>query len=1022
MSSDAFFSRWSGLIDGSLRKSVRNPVVNQDGYYWFFLIFVSLFAIWLPLNIDTHASYFFILVFWGLSFSGLFAALYKKYGNSITVTEFSAFMSIIIGLTLAALETTVQPLTPESYPPLKYIYLFLCPFMTGILFWAAKSAWTTIEISWLLVLWSMSLIYTQPMDKYPVAVAYLIFPLLIGITALIKTSSPGPITVRSFLNPLSPAAAFLFAQVLWGWSHQSETFNTDILLFTSALLFILVTASVMSRNPFRCMEAVYYALTLNFILLTILALARYVWLIKPNAIQTLLAFKLWISLIHPNVVAAYLAASLPILLIASFRFSKGIRISALILIPILIMLTLSRNAWGVLLVGMVYLLAPYAIRKYHTHQESAFQKNMLRGFIISIVFIFLFLLKSIPYRVLSADSIRNRLEIWRLCLSGIFDKPVWGHGLSNHSVLAAKVLDPTNPQIEFLRKWMHWDRLGRHFHSVYLEILWLGGLVALAVILFLVVGIIKARTGSAKYRGQWDRNVKTGMMMLLLNGLFDCVFYYPGMMMLFSLLLGILWGSNRNNSLSEYSDLVRRKMPVAFFMLIMLFLILLIWMPFMGSHWEKRGDKNIPLKPQWAIPAYRKATLYRPWDVSILQKLLKAEAGVKRTAAIPDMLHRILKTQPRDIKALEILSWQTFKSTCALDGFTKAVRLDPSGVLSGEHFSDLGMAQCICGQDDAGEKSLITAYMMNPELCSQFIESFTRVKGGVILRSRKLREYLSKRFDFPDFSAVDIPATIIPVETALDRLEQELTRDDAGWKVHQERAALIKARYLKKDFEDVIRLTNRWNISLEELLGKENTKIQTFAPGSPEYAKIQAHRALRDGDYDRALADYREAVAGGVFDAEVFSGIGEIYIHRGNWSEALRMFLKAKSFEPDNTEIAANIGWIKMQMDARKEAITIFEKVLASNPYSLKSLFYLGILRLEQGRYQVAMNLFSRALKLKPDDPLILFNLGICMKHLPGKDEEYEKIMDKLASSSLTSNTPGELQAAVRDWRGKQSQ
>lgn len=119
----------------------------------------------------------------------------------------------------------------------------------------------------------------------------------------------------------------------------------------------------------------------------------------------------------------------------------------------------------------------------------------------------------------------------------------------------------------------------------------------------------------------------------------------------------------------------------------------------------------------------------------------------------------------------------------------------------------------------------------------------------------------------------------------------------------------------------------------------------------------------RDGDLDRAIEEYRAAVASRSADPRIHLNLGNLLARTGRHADARaeyhRVIRMASSFEP---AARANLGILATQEEDWNEAIRQFERTLEVDPDQRAALVGLAAAYLSAGRFDDAVAMHRRAL------------------------------------------------------------
>lgn len=105
----------------------------------------------------------------------------------------------------------------------------------------------------------------------------------------------------------------------------------------------------------------------------------------------------------------------------------------------------------------------------------------------------------------------------------------------------------------------------------------------------------------------------------------------------------------------------------------------------------------------------------------------------------------------------------------------------------------------------------------------------------------------------------------------------------------------------------------------------------------------------------------------------------------GNYEEAIANYREALTIRPNNAKAQFNLGDVYYAKQSYDTAYTEFQKVLELSPDAkLKSdaLFNMGNCLLAQDKFYDAYNIYKVSLKMNPDNGNALYNLEYCRAHL----------------------------------------
>lgn len=200
-------------------------------------------------------------------------------------------------------------------------------------------------------------------------------------------------------------------------------------------------------------------------------------------------------------------------------------------------------------------------------------------------------------------------------------------------------------------------------------------------------------------------------------------------------------------------------------------------------------------------------------------------------------------------------------------------------------------------------------------------------------------------------------------------------------------------------------------------------KINSVFAAGPDAATAKmedlfakAKQLTGEGKYDEALTVYREILEGGE-DAEVYYNIGYIKAAQGKYDEAIIAFRKAvmlnnlharaykmmgevylkKGEQSEAEKYFEKAGKIFLERNMDSEAEEVFNEVLRLNPQVVNIYNSLGIIYRRRHNYAEAIKLYRRAIQVDPEDENIYFNLGrACLENKQVDDAKvaFEKALE----------------------------
>jgi small GTP-binding protein len=202
-------------------------------------------------------------------------------------------------------------------------------------------------------------------------------------------------------------------------------------------------------------------------------------------------------------------------------------------------------------------------------------------------------------------------------------------------------------------------------------------------------------------------------------------------------------------------------------------------------------------------------------------------------------------------------------------------------------------------------------------------------------------------------------------------------------------------------------------------------RVGVDRPGFAEawLALADVHR--RRGDDDSAVDAYRAALDAGVGDsamrAEIYRGLGSVYLRQRRYDKAVRELRKAVAATPDDTETQGLLGralYLKGDYDTARVCLERAAQAARPDPLGLASL---GDLFERLGRTGDARDAYQRALGADDADVQIAARLGLARLALASGDAlgartEALQALERDPARPDILTTLGRVYAAAQQW------
>lgn len=101
--------------------------------------------------------------------------------------------------------------------------------------------------------------------------------------------------------------------------------------------------------------------------------------------------------------------------------------------------------------------------------------------------------------------------------------------------------------------------------------------------------------------------------------------------------------------------------------------------------------------------------------------------------------------------------------------------------------------------------------------------------------------------------------------------------------------------------------------------------------------------SFRQNDFEESMSCMRQAARLNPDNAQVFSGLGELYERQDNWQEAFKHFSKAIALAPDDIDYKIRAGFVCVKAEAPDQGIELLRKALVIDPDHQGAKWALGV-------------------------------------------------------------------------------
>lgn len=952
------------------------------------------------------ALLFFAVLTVGNIFIACRSRIQKKKYDAFQYLDLSVFLSIWTGVNQLAFKTQYPAPSPRYYPEISNFFPAFFIIGLGIIVFTSLNRQLKLpHKAWLVGFIVTSFPYTHPLDHYVLAMCFPLMLLLYAVhrnTKAISEFFQKPFYRSFFLL----AFAFFLFQLFISLRNDFDQAVPDILLFATMLFTFPLIWGAIKTDKKSTFLVVKIAFAGQAVLLICLAVIWYAWTASNWGALSILKFRLWISLIHPNALAACLAASFLVLepwKKWGIKHAFTVFISSLVLIMLL--LTQSRGVVFSLLLSLIIVNFNllHLIRKPQTKQLIGFLSAVAATVILGAV-----IYQKVHYRLIAVQAIQDRIALWKAAWTGIKSHLWSGFGFGSKQYLAQFVTDPFSANIEFLRSWMGWNRLGRHFHNLFIEILWLFGLPGLVVFMMLFYGCFFRKRYSKSYSG-----VIAAAMTLALSGFFDCTIYYSAIMYTSISLFGVLSGLSFEQKDADAFHKILPKRSLALPAVLAVTVLFLVVIPVFHQRFLFAwGIHQLSIDSDKSKALLKTAALYKPPSGKVTEKLvgLMIDNGECIDAvAFTDAY--MSKTKIPTNRLMRLHAWLEHNENLRLDRLLRAWHIDPSGLISENLSFEVFLAKV---QSESFEIDHdVVDYLLADRNFYRLLRDHASTNiEGLSIGSKEIRSMLQARGLNLSLCNVKYNQVDLSLEEMLSKIETELAQcNDTVMQCNKKRQAYFLSMLDARDIVRATRAANSWYFELSEtqLVGN----IHTFRDGSSAYAVIQAHKALGRGDYLLAEQFLVSASAEEMSNPAWFYLMSIVLGEKEAWSESLEKINTALRYAPHEPRFLIVKGTALYHLGQHHQALLAFHGVLKVFPWSVKALSYTGIIHYELEEYEEAAKYFEIAKDLTPKDPQAYFNLFMALTALPDRKDDAKKLRETIVQRFDEVAIPEDLKERI---------
>ncbi|HPQ41282.1 MAG TPA: hypothetical protein PLV45_12995, partial [bacterium] len=576
----------------------------------------------------------FSLVFVPAAIQGI-PHLNRHPGTNVSrnLPHLAVFLAAWTGVNVMGFNTEYPEISLRYYPDLHGLFpIFYAAGTVTLILMHRRNRTPPALQGWWTLLMMTSLPYTRPLDHHSLGMALPMIVLLHVLLIIPGGSVASP--ARQPLILISGAAVIVFfVRTVTVLDGAFTDVVPDILFFGSAGLMVGVTMLLFRCCGAQLIRIFYRYLRVHGGILVVLAGAWLVHSVITIGPAALLKYRLWISLIHPNALCVYCGATL--FLMGSPGRPPGFNaVSKTIGGALLVMMILTQSRGAVIAAVLTILIAAVL----HSRDASPRLRTLPVRIAAACAGLILVLLTwRVRYRLFTAGMIRDRLALWEPALRGLADGMVHsphrtftGFGAKT---LLAEFVPPDSTHTAFLSLWMQWDRLGRHFHNLFIETAWVWGWPGLLICAGFIGLAFRACTGKHSMKGT-GTGFRNALIFLLLAGIADCPYYYPALMIMLSVVIALPAGTALPGHAPQPPASGRNRSVLRRRVFLTGIVILVEWggiAPLMATRaMELIGNAGIGITPAFAEACLWRAGAAHPPSVQARRELARITAETGR--------------------------------------------------------------------------------------------------------------------------------------------------------------------------------------------------------------------------------------------------------------------------------------------------------------------------------------------------------------------------------------------------------
>ena len=143
-----------------------------------------------------------------------------------------------------------------------------------------------------------------------------------------------------------------------------------------------------------------------------------------------------------------------------------------------------------------------------------------------------------------------------------------------------------------------------------------------------------------------------------------------------------------------------------------------------------------------------------------------------------------------------------------------------------------------------------------------------------------------------------------------------------------------------------------------------NTALSDPSSAEEHYKSATAYHDL--GEFERAISEYRQAIALNPNSPVIYNRLGVAYSELKQYDAALDAYQKALALSPMTTELHYNVGLVYLKQGDLRRALEAFKRAITLDTKWEDTYTALGEVYLKQGNLSQAAHAYKQATRLNP--------------------------------------------------------